>query len=576
MTLRTVARAAAPAWILVLALGSVARADDAEVPSLELRGWSPSADPAGGMSFEPASTPATLDWNAALWQSYSWRPVVLRDPEADEVAVPVLAHQYGGDIVLNVGFFERLALGFDLPFALYQAGDDPTPEALATLGPYEVPGQALGDVKILAKVTIIQPTNAEFGGFAMAIHERLGLPSGDATSFMGEGALKSETRLLLEYRYVAFGVHGSLGATLRTEEQRFGCNSVPVPIDEETDDPCGTIFGHEIPWGLAITILPQAIGIDNEGRWTWFVESWGYVPASPSAPFTNAALSQAQIGGGVRVELVEDLSLVAGIDAALVPGIGTAPVHGVLALAWAPREHDMDHDGVKDDVDLCPEDLPEDKDGYQDEDGCPEWDNDEDGVPDGQDRCSTKKEDEDGYQDGDGCPDPDNDGDGVLDADDACRDQKGARSPIKEKNGCPDVDPDQDRVEGDADKCPAQPEDPDGFEDGDGCPEADNDKDGLDDRADACPDLAGVRYPSSPKDDGCPDADGDGIADGKDACKAEKGVASDDPQKNGCPEAPKEAPPKQPKQPKAPKEPKQPKAPKAPPKEPKAPKAPPK
>src|SRR5687768_2298296 len=132
MTIRRVATASAGALLCALA----SHAARAEAPSLEMRGWSPPADPGGGLVFEPASSPDTLDWNVALWQSYSWRPVVLRDPSADEVAVPVLAHQYGGDLVLNVGFFQRFALGFDLPFALYQTGDDPTPEALATIGEY--------------------------------------------------------------------------------------------------------------------------------------------------------------------------------------------------------------------------------------------------------------------------------------------------------------------------------------------------------------------------------------------------------------------------------------------------------
>jgi hypothetical protein len=48
--------------------------------------------------------------------------------------------------------------------------------------------------------------------------------------------------------------------------------------------------------------------------------------------------------------------------------------------------HDRDGDGVPDDVDQCP-DLPEDKDGIQDQDGCPEDDADGDGIPDDQDKC---------------------------------------------------------------------------------------------------------------------------------------------------------------------------------------------
>jgi hypothetical protein len=58
----------------------------------------------------------------------------------------------------------------------------------------------------------------------------------------------------------------------------------------------------------------------------------------------------------------------------------------VAALGWAPRKHDQDDDGVADDRDECP-DLPEDRDGIQDSDGCPEDDADSDGVLDAEDAC---------------------------------------------------------------------------------------------------------------------------------------------------------------------------------------------
>ena len=55
-----------------------------------------------------------------------------------------------------------------------------------------------------------------------------------------------------------------------------------------------------------------------------------------------------------------------------------------------------------------------------DADGCPDLDNDSDGILDKQDKCPQSAEDKDGFRDLDGCPDTDNDGDGVLDDQDAC------------------------------------------------------------------------------------------------------------------------------------------------------------
>ena len=65
---------------------------------------------------------------------------------------------------------------------------------------------------------------------------------------------------------------------------------------------------------------------------------------------------------------------------------------------------DRDGDGIDDRNDKCP-DQPEDKDGYMDEDGCPDPDNDGDGIPDDVDQCPNEPETFNGYKDEDGCPD---------------------------------------------------------------------------------------------------------------------------------------------------------------------------
>ena len=48
----------------------------------------------------------------------------------------------------------------------------------------------------------------------------------------------------------------------------------------------------------------------------------------------------------------------------------------------------------------------EDTDGFQDEDGCPDPDNDKDGIPDAVDKCPMQPETLNGIEDDDGCPDP--------------------------------------------------------------------------------------------------------------------------------------------------------------------------
>ena len=65
---------------------------------------------------------------------------------------------------------------------------------------------------------------------------------------------------------------------------------------------------------------------------------------------------------------------------------------------------DGDGDRVPDDADACPT-RPEDLDGRDDADGCPDIDDDGDQVLDIADRCATEPETFNGFEDDDGCPD---------------------------------------------------------------------------------------------------------------------------------------------------------------------------
>ncbi len=196
---------------------------------------------------------------------------------------------------------------------------------------------------------------------------------------------------------------------------------------------------------------------------------------------------------------------------------------------------DMDGDGIPNIDDACPGE-PEDKDGFEDSNGCPDTDNDKDGILDADDKCPDDAEDEDGEDDEDGCPDVDRDGDGVGDADDQCPDDPEDKDGFEDEDGCPDPDNDKDGVLDGADKCP-EPEDKDGFEDEDGCPDTDNDKDGILDTADKCADDAEDKD-GFEDEDGCPDPDNDqdGVLDGVDQCPDEKETINGNKDDDGCPD----------------------------------------
>ncbi|MBU1220050.1 OmpA family protein [Myxococcota bacterium] len=198
-----------------------------------------------------------------------------------------------------------------------------------------------------------------------------------------------------------------------------------------------------------------------------------------------------EMRAGLEYKIKDNLgiSLFAGSGQPLIEeyGRGTDFRFGVT-LGWVADAFtkkvevgDRDGDGIKDDVDMCPDDK-EDIDGFEDQDGCPDPDNDQDGIPDKLDKCPNEPEDEDGFEDKDGCPDPDNDGDGVLDSADRCpgtdkdkvdnfKNTKEDRDGFEDEDGCPDLDNDGDGIPDSVDRCPNEKETVNGIDDTDGCPD---------------------------------------------------------------------------------------------------------
>ncbi|MEO1334447.1 MAG: OmpA family protein, partial [Myxococcota bacterium] len=202
---------------------------------------------------------------------------------------------------------------------------------------------------------------------------------------------------------------------------------------------------------------------------------------SAQSPYGQANRDYTEALLGATYDFAGPLLGFAGGGIGLTDGFGTPDWRVFAGIRFSPRSQDSDGDGIDDADDRCPE-VPEDRDQFQDEDGCEDVDNDQDGVPDQRDGAPLDAEDKDGFQDEDGVPDPDNDGDSVLDAQDACPVEAG---PV-EHRGCPIKDADQDGIPDADDLCPKEP----GTSENKGCP--DRDGDGVVDRLDNCPDVKGT------------------------------------------------------------------------------------
>jgi outer membrane protein OmpA-like peptidoglycan-associated protein len=188
--------------------------------------------------------------------------------------------------------------------------------------------------------------------------------------------------------------------------------------------------------GLGVDLIPNRLEL--------LAEVYG---ATGFSDFFARGSSPFEIIGGLRARPVCALVIGLAAGTGLSRGYGSPDVRAVLQIGVstasceeAPIAEtvveatpvDTDGDGVFDPADRCPTEA-EDRDEWEDADGCPDPDNDGDQVLDADDGAPLDPEDRDGFQDADGVPDPDNDADTVLDADDQCPLDPGSPA----AHGCP-------------------------------------------------------------------------------------------------------------------------------------------
>jgi outer membrane protein OmpA-like peptidoglycan-associated protein len=228
----------------------------------------------------------------------------------------------------------------------------------------------------------------------------------------------------------------------------------------------------------------------------------GFLPLRLGYVFGGSEIIASALGAGINFKYV---SLNASYKAIghpfFIPKRGVELAVG-LNISWGMNS-DQDKDSILDKDDQC-RTVPEDRDKFEDSDGCPDFDNDKDGIPDTLDKCINDPEDKDGFEDTDGCPDLDNDKDSITDSLDKCPLQAEDKDDFEDTDGCPDFDNDGDHVADSSDKCPNNAEDIDGFEDADGCPDFDNDADNIPDSVDSCM-MAPEVFNGYKDEDGCPD-----------------------------------------------------------------------
>jgi outer membrane protein OmpA-like peptidoglycan-associated protein len=464
-----------------------AAAEEARFPVERFR---PAIDGSGVIDVDSGAVGEHLDWTVGAFANYALNPLVL---VGDDGRGPSLvAHRIGANLIGAVSLFEWVQLGVDAPLLVFQTRDTNGIADVVT-GAEDINAVGVGDLRLLAKVRILRAAD-QFVDLALipAITVPVSSFAGVSGSYVGEEQITFAPEVAVSKNFDESGqglrLAANLGYRLRPEERQV----------------VNMTIGHELTYraGARYHFPETAFAVEGSAN------GGTYAFAPFSSGFEENPL---EVLGGVTYDPLPFLRVSGGLGKGILSGFGTPDFRVLAGVRLIPvKDDDNDDDGIKNADDAC-KDEPEDKDGFEDQNGCPDPDNDQDGINDVDDGCVDVAEDKDGDRDTDGCPEDwgDADGDGLTDNVDKCKDAAEDKDGFEDEDGCPDTDDDKDGVVDTADKvaersCRLEPEDKDGFEDGDGCPDPDNDKDGIKDVDDKCKNEPEV-INGVDDDDGCPD-----------------------------------------------------------------------
>ena len=394
------------AWLTIgLALNllpaSFARAED-----IDVQRFTPYTTSGGYLQTEGTQTRFPVDpFSLGVWLTFAHQPLVVVN--GDEEVGKIVGAQVGLDLTAAYAFATWFELGMHAPLSDV-SGDD-------------LSSAALGDLRLVPKFTFLRDDR---DGIGIGLISELRLPTHTNQFTGGARNLAGGPRFLIDHRFGLSGFRLGLDLGLLLRQATHYRN-----VTAASEIQAGIGLGYRFEGGRG----PVELLVD--------LRSGVGLAQADAEEVSLEAL------GGAAIDLTPEWKLHAAAGLGLLEGFGVPTFRALAGLRWEPSPNDPDHDGlstskqllekqaenldpnanqppeepgavsnvdavddneraqaIRDGYDACPT-LPEDIDGDEDEDGCPEGDSDGDGVLDYLDRCQGDEETINGYEDDDGCPD---------------------------------------------------------------------------------------------------------------------------------------------------------------------------
>lgn len=425
----------------------------------------PGAPDDGMVLFRPQTQQETTVY-AQLGIGYSLNPLhtgdITNKASVLNASSNPITNQVSTYLSAGMEFFDRLTIGFTLPVAWVETGNEQNIQGTALGGAaianttYQTSGPAAGDTRIDARYVVWRNVDRSA---AVGVQGSMVAPSGNG----------SETN---------FGGDGDFGWIMMATGEWTPMQKLPIAFVVNTGVDIRPGNSINDPAGKHST--PDGLGVENEWRWAIGAylplaggkyrvgaDIFGQTGLDSNGTVGNTIFTRQNtpiewdVEGRMKLKIAgtDHWFVGAGAGSLIAQGYGAPdlrivglfgayfPIHDTDAYSPEARQKvrvsiheslkDSDGDGIPDDIDACPTE-PEDHKDPDPGDGCPApSDRDGDGIPDQYDKCPDQPEDKDGIDDSDGCPEDDADQDGIPDAKDACPKEPGSPDPDPKKNGCP-------------------------------------------------------------------------------------------------------------------------------------------
>ena len=410
----------------------------AQSAQIDLNQFRPAELSTDGFALSTPDGQGHLRFGFSVWLDNSDDPFLVTGVSGNELKV--VRQQFTGHLTWSLGLWDHLVVFMDLPYHfIIRAGDGVAADLPMELDPLLPSGGSLGDLYLGARGNLYGTRDDVFQlGLQATMTVNTASAAGSDQRFAGQ--VDRSPHLGGWFEVLMSFNPGDVVRIPLMAGYKLSTRTVQVTPDLSV--------GNEWTFGGGLQLLFAS------DQFMLTAEAFGR--AAANAQPRGRVTTPVEILGGFKWLPKFGFTLGVGGTAGLTDGYGAPDWRLIGTLGYTmPSEEapsDADGDGVSDALDRCPNE-PEDKDGFEDADGCPDLDNDGDGVPDDADGCPNDAEDVDGFVDEDGCPELDNDGDGITDIDDACPDEPGPA----ENNGCPDLDRDGDGVPDRIDNCPREP-----------------------------------------------------------------------------------------------------------------------